>query len=316
MNKFSFNIIGAGAIGHLWTSFLNRKNYCAKLYARTSRPAQNFTVESAGAHFKQRIDYHQLSDWKDADAILVCVKAHQLEALCSELAAFKPAPAKMILMMNGMGLVEIAQQYLPQMTLLHASLLQGAYLKEQTIRHTGNGKTLIGDIAACHSYSKKADTNRLQQDCLELIAQLNHALPQVSWNHQQHQSLHLKLIVNAIINPLTALADQPNACILQDGKLNKQAYKLLDELKPLFPKLLPKLEFNRVKAEVEAVASNTKENISSMLQDVRAGKTTEIDYINGYLIKIAKGAHIKLPAHAKLLTQIKSLSQAEGKTCN
>ncbi len=55
----------------------------------------------------------------------------------------------------------------------------------------------------------------------------------------------------------------------------------------------------------EQVIESTAENISSMLQDVRALRHTEIDYITGYLLRRARAHGIAVPENARLYDLIK-----------
>lgn len=301
MAKLSFNIIGAGAMGHLWASFLSNQGWQTRLYARKTQAKRHFTIRSPLGDFVQELDYDILENWYDADVTIITVKAHQLEALCQQLTHFKIKPRQILLLMNGMGLVEIIAQYLPHSPTLHASTVHGVYLEKDKIIHTGNGITKLGNLSSDYT----------SEHFNSLVSQLNEVLPQVYWNNTHQQSMNLKLVINAIINPLTALLNQPNGCILIDGKLNHQAQDLLDELRPLLTRLLPELSMSTIKREVETVAYNTRKNISSMLQDIQNNRQTEIDYINGYLIKQASKYHLKLPIHQKTLNNIKQLEKYE-----
>lgn len=297
MKKLSFNIIGAGAMGHLWTSFLNLNRFKATLYSRQEQPGQTFKVKSLLGNFQQQIDYQILHNWKHADIILVTVKAHQLEDLCQQLKQLEIKPCRLILLMNGMGLIKIVKQYLPHVKALHASIIHGVYLQEHTIYHTGKGVTILGNLETGYNPDIFSD----------LVKQLNTALPLVSWNENHQQAMNLKLLINAIINPLTALANKNNGCVLNHGKLNSAAETLLKELMPLIKMMMPNSGYQPIKSEIERVANATQHNISSMLQDIRANKKTEIDFINGYLVKLAKNSNIELPKHVEIIRKIKQL---------
>jgi len=103
-----------------------------------------------------------------------------------------------------------------------------------------------------------------------------------------------KLAINAIINPLTAIADARNGAILHNMHF-KRAIRLLlaeislvilamPELKSL-PNLGTRFSTARLEDMVVAVAFRTANNISSMLADIQHGKQSEIDYMNGYIVK-------------------------------
>lgn len=121
--------------------------------------------------------------------------------------------------------------------------------------------------------------------------------------------MYLKLIVNAIINPLTAIHDIANGQLIANDRLKPDASSLLQELTPLLTCLLPKMSTDEIASHIVQVAQNTANNSSSMRQDLKAGKQTEIDFITGYLIKQAKSHQIELSQHATILNKIKRLEQ-------
>jgi 2-dehydropantoate 2-reductase len=103
-----------------------------------------------------------------------------------------------------------------------------------------------------------------------------------------------KLAINAVINPITALVDSRNGAMLYNYPLKRVIRLLLaeislvilsmPELKAL-PNLATRFSTERLETLVTAVAYKTGDNISSMLGDVREGRRTEIDFINGYIVK-------------------------------
>jgi 2-dehydropantoate 2-reductase len=103
-----------------------------------------------------------------------------------------------------------------------------------------------------------------------------------------------KLAVNSVINPLTVLLDARNGAIIYNYALTRVARLLLAETSLVFRSLpelshIPNVEqrfgAGRLETLVVGVANGTAENISSMLADVRAGRRTEIKYINGWIVK-------------------------------
>ena len=298
MSNLSFNIVGAGAIGHLWTCFLDKHDINARLYSRKHAEPKLIQVESTQS-FECLVNYYQLDHWQNADVILICVKAHQLNELCQSLVNKVPKTCPIILMMNGMGLVEIVKNHFPENPVIHASIVHGAFLTQETLVHTGFGITLLGNINS--HYSKK--------NFREVIQTLDCALPDVKWNDYHRQAMNLKLIINAIINPVTATLGVKNGEILIDGELHPTAEDLLLELAPLLKQLLPQESIDEIRSQIIQIAENTQNNTSSMLQDILNKKPTEIDYINGYLVEVAKKSSLQLPRHCEIINQIKQLSE-------
>jgi 2-dehydropantoate 2-reductase len=125
-----------------------------------------------------------------------------------------------------------------------------------------------------------------------------------------------KLVINSIINPLTSLFNCKNGQVFESREGEDLFGHLLREAGPIVRALFPD-QSNRFLHEafsdeflgglVKGVAMATANNTSSMLQDIRAGRRTEIDYINGYLV--SQGERLGLPTthHAAVYGRIKEL---------
>lgn len=131
-----------------------------------------------------------------------------------------------------------------------------------------------------------------------------------------------KLAVNCIINPLTVLLDGRNGDILHNFHLSRVRYLLLAEISLVLQNLpelkgIPnvKLRFSpeRLDAMVVSVAQKTAENISSMLQDVRRGMRTEVEYINGYVVKRGEEIGLKAVMNYMLLQTVIGKQQMVSK---
>jgi 2-dehydropantoate 2-reductase len=111
-----------------------------------------------------------------------------------------------------------------------------------------------------------------------------------------------KLAINAIMNPLTALLDIPNGRLLHNHALSKAQRLLLAEIS-LVLRSLPELEGvpnvrmrfspERLETLTMSVTAKTAENSSSMREDIRKGRATEVEYINGYVVKRGEEMGVK-----------------------
>jgi 2-dehydropantoate 2-reductase len=127
-----------------------------------------------------------------------------------------------------------------------------------------------------------------------------------NWDPAIGQSLWLKLAINCAINPLTAL----HRC--RNGELAGPALApLLATLCEEIMQVSAAAGFGAVTgdlpAQVAAVVHATANNRSSMLQDVLAGRGTEIDYITGYLLGVASHHGIAVPENESLYRSIVNL---------
>ena len=126
-----------------------------------------------------------------------------------------------------------------------------------------------------------------------------------------------KLAVNAVINPLTAILDCKNGGIAYSFNITRIMRLILAEVS-LVIRALPELQnvpnvnvrFDTLRLErlVVSIAELTSNNDSSMLQDIRAAKQTEIDYINGYIIRRGE----ELGVHCMMNYMLLHLVKAKG----
>ena len=110
-----------------------------------------------------------------------------------------------------------------------------------------------------------------------------------------------KLVINAIINPLTALSGETNGSLLTR---QEEVEALCHELMPLLQREGFNLPEEAWVSRVMAVAAATAPNYSSMQQDLVAGRPTEIDYITGYILREAQPLGLHMPLHQQLYDAI------------
>ena len=126
--------------------------------------------------------------------------------------------------------------------------------------------------------------------------------------------LWLKLAANAVINPLTSLWDVPNGEVLGRPEGADLAREVCDEIGALASRLQPGgvaspgadelLEF------ATSCARATASNFSSMLMDVRAGRPTEIEELNGWVAAKASELGLAHEANARLAESVRRLTQS------
>lgn len=123
-----------------------------------------------------------------------------------------------------------------------------------------------------------------------------------------------KLVVNAMINPLTVIFDCKNGELFNRrpifhlmGLLLAEVSQVIQSLPELGadPEAASRFSVEKLETIVLDVAEKTAKNTSSMLQDVRAGRPTEIDYINGYIVKKGKEQGIECKTNEKLIQLVK-----------
>ncbi len=126
------------------------------------------------------------------------------------------------------------------------------------------------------------------------LAGLQAHWPNLQWADNIHAPQWQKLVANAVINPLTALYDVPNGQIVDDPVLRQRAIRLCNEVDVVLLAMDPDWPGKSLD-NVLAVARATAGNTSSMRADRQRGATTEIDAINGWIVKQAKRLGLEVP---------------------
>jgi 2-dehydropantoate 2-reductase len=116
-----------------------------------------------------------------------------------------------------------------------------------------------------------------------------------------------KLAVNAAINTLTAMLGIPNGALLEQRQTRELMALAAGEVAAVAAAQDIALPFDDVVTTVENIAQRTARNHSSMLQDVRRGAPTEIEAINGAVVRAAEQCGVPTPVNQTLYLLVKSM---------
>jgi 2-dehydropantoate 2-reductase len=120
-----------------------------------------------------------------------------------------------------------------------------------------------------------------------------------------------KLVINAAVNPLTALLDIPNGELLNRPYAPEVAAALASEAASVAVAKGISLPYPDPVLATEAVAQRTALNISSMLQDVRRGSPTEIDAICGAIVQAGEQTGVPTPVNRTIWQLVNGLRAPE-----
>lgn len=282
-------VLGCGALGQLWLTALCKQGHEVQGWLRIPQPYCSVNlVEEDGTIFNESLTANDPDVLARSDLLLVTLKAWQVSDAVKGLVASLSPTTPVLLLHNGMGTVEELKS-LPN-PLLMGTTTHAARRDGNVIIHVASGITHIGPARAQDGeFSYLADT-------------LQMALPDVAWHNTIRPALWRKLAVNCVINPLTALRDCKNGD-LRD--VPEEIEKIAREVAAVIEREGHHISADELIAYVHQVIESTAENISSMLQDVRAMRHTECDYITGYLLRRARAHGIAVPENARLFDLIK-----------
>ena len=296
-------IAGAGAMGLLYGGYLSKAGHPVILKGRDGiLPSQEFKLEQVnGKTFSWH--NHEVKEDSTTELILILTKAYQAKEAVKQLLQSNliATNSVLVLMHNGMGTANGINEMLPKGCHLYlASSRHGALkLNVNHVRHTGVGLT---DLGLFEPHSGQGIKYHPVLNTLEL------AIGNVKWHQDIRPPLWQKLIINSVINPLTARDHVPNGAITSsDYRL--EVTQLCEEACQVAQACGINLDATKMSTLVLVAAEATQKNRSSMLQDFLHKRPLEIDYINGYLLQQAQLHQISIPIHEKLVHQLKQTSR-------
>lgn len=272
-------VIGPGAMGCLYAARLAESG--AKVFLvdyrmdRAERLGKSgITVENEGepivAHPK--VVTHVPTG---LNLIIVLTKAYSTGSLRF------PPETPVLTLQNGLGNAEMLCSMLGSARVLAGATSEAVtLLDEGHVRHVAAGVTRLGAWTSC---APQPAVDVLCQAGFD--AEVTDAPGQLIWE---------KVAVNAGINPLTALLNVPNGVLLDITEVRQLMRDLVVETTKVASTEGYRFQHSLVEF-TEDICRKTKDNISSMLQDVRAGRQTEIDAISGEILRRAQLAALPTP---------------------
>jgi 2-dehydropantoate 2-reductase len=213
----------------------------------------------------------------ESDVTLVTVKSYDTEDAAEALAPAVGKDDTVVSLQNGMGNEEVLDETV-EATVLGGTATYGANLRlspdddhDAHIEYMGEGEVVVGDYTGGTSREAEHVADELEG----LEARATDSMDAALWE---------KLAVNAAINPVTALTR------LTNGEAAERATGVMREAARETAAVAHEKDVQVEKAPERAleVAHATAENESSTLQDARAGRRTEIDALNGYVVEEAE----------------------------
>ncbi len=289
-------VLGCGALGQLWLSALHRQGHEAQGWLRSAQPSMTVHITAPdGERYRHSFPANDPRWLADSELLLVTLKAAQISSAVLQIQPLLPPHCTIVLMHNGMGVIDELPP-LPQ-TILRAITTHSAWRHQGRVIHVAHGVTHLGPVAC--------DENPLSP----LADLLHEALPEVAWHDDILPACWNKLAINCVINPLSIKYDCPNGELLQySGEITT----LCEEIAAVMNREGLHADARQLQQSVTHVMQNSAANYSSMLQDIRAGRRTEIDYITGYLLRKAVGYGIAVPANRELYQRVKTKESADG----
>jgi len=288
----NYIILGAGAIGSYYGAMLS-KNCNTLLIGRKEHVdainnAGLIVDESKEKNFKIRATT-DISEIKENTVVLLTTKVTDSRKAVLSIKDKIREDTIIVCLQNGYGIEELVREVV-DCKVLRAVTNQAVIFEEAgRIKISYNGYLKI---------EKSEESEKIVEDLKQsgLNAEVSQNIMQDVWK---------KMLVNCVLNPLTAIYEIKNNEVTEHQKEMKD---ILNEVKLVLDK--ERIIFDSKEYE-EICKTKFSENISSMLQDIRNGKKTEIDYINGAIVKLGQKHNIPTPVNSALVEKIHALEKKD-----
>lgn len=274
-------IFGAGAIGSLFgviltknnnVVFIGRKNHVEQI-RKKGLIIKGKTNKNVKVLAFERVEDVLFSP----DLIIISVKSYDTENAVNEIKKIIGKNTFVMSLQNGLDNIEKIEKIVDKKKLFVCITTHGSvFAKPGVIIHTGIGKTKIGAIV-----KNLFDENRF-------VEMFNKSGINTVISDDIMHDIWSKGVVNSSINPLTCFFRCKNGYILKNPILKKLMEQVCYESVSVANAYGINLVYEDTLNFTKEVISDTSENYSSMLQSVQNGCKTEIDSINGFIVKAGK----------------------------
>lgn len=323
------DIIGAGSLGLLLAGRLIRGGASVRIWCRSEQQSRalaeggltisyedgraampvsggSFTAEPVTAYAQR-----QLAD--PGDITLVTVKQKVLHQELPEiLRPLGRQKLNLIGFQNGCGHLELLQELLPASAVWAGVTTEAAKRKTLTeVIHAGEGEICIGKSSPSIEEDGSNPQNSWPAAIISFIEALNAAGFNASLSKEVDTIIYRKLMINAVINPLTAIWRVRNGELLDSPGRMQLMKELYSEAAGIYEACGIPLGPQLWEAVVE-VCRSTSGNTSSMLADVLAARETEIRWINGSIVEMGRRQGVEAPLHRWVCGLVEGMTVREG----
>ncbi|MFP4482756.1 MAG: ketopantoate reductase family protein [Thermovirgaceae bacterium] len=294
-------VLGSGAMGCLYGGSLAEAGFDVTLIDVWKEHVD--AINSNGLHIEgvtgDRVikDISAVTDFSSlgtVDLLVVFVKATITEEAMEEARGLVGDKTVVLTLQNGLGNIEkigavVGKDKVMAGTTGHGSTMLGP----GHIRHAGSGDTTLGELDGSKTERLEKVAEMFRKAGFSIILSSN--VVGLIWD---------KLLVNIGINPLTALTGLRNGQLLDFAETEELLESLVSEAREVAKRQGIQLSCDPVE-HTKDVCRRTKENMSSMFQDVTKKRKTEIDVINGAIVEEGKKLGVETPVNRVITKLIK-----------
>jgi 2-dehydropantoate 2-reductase len=289
-------ILGTGALATLFANYLAKAGMSVSILGTWQEGLSALKKNGARVEGeKHGYQVHASDDPQKCKGIpnaIVLVKSWQTTRAAEQLAGCLPGEGVALTLQNGLGNDSILASHLGRDRVARGVTSMGATL-------LGPGLVSEGGVGPV--------TVEANEHTEPLVQGLRRADFDVETVKDIKSQVWGKLVVSSAINPLTALLRIKNGVLLELPPIRILMRELASETAAVAVSEGVKLPFADPGDAAEEVAQRTAGNLSSMLQDVMRGAETEIEAINGEVVRLAAANNVSVPVNRAMVSLVNAI---------
>ena len=296
-------VVGPGAMGCLFAARLSKAGFDVTLLDYIVERAEKITeqgimVQGVTGQYSVKVPTVTEDIPSTPDLVLICVKSYKTREASETIKPGLPPETMVVTLQNGLGNVEILEQVFGKDRILGGVTSEGAtLLGPGNIRHAGQGETIIGPGGDPDSPAEK------------LVSAFNQAGFKTKSVDSVKDLIWGKLIINVGINALTAITRLKNGRLPETRGTRLIMEEAVKEAVAVAEAKNIQLPYPDPMSRVMEVCEATAANIASMLQDVLKERETEVDAINGAIVREGEALGIATPVNRTLTSLVHAIQQ-------
>jgi len=292
-------VLGAGAVGCFFGGMLARAGHPVTLIGR---PVHVEAIRKAGLHFQgQKFDEHipiqastEANAVRGARLVLFCVKSTDTEQAAGQIAPFLDRDSVVVNLQNGVGNTEciqarVSQPVIPAVVYVATEMAGPGHLK-----HHGRGDLVIGAL----------DKKDLSSELKFVKETFESAGVPVKISDNVAGELWAKLVVNCAYNAVSAITQLPYGEMIKGDGVRALMRDVVEEALAVAKASGVQMASDMM-ARTYEIAAAMPAQYSSTAQDLARGKPTEIDHLNGYVVRRGEALGVPTPANRTLHALVK-----------
>jgi 2-dehydropantoate 2-reductase len=299
-------VVGAGAVGCYFGGMLARAGAKVMLIGRRAHvdAIRRDGLLLRSLDFRDYIPVGASEDMAavgDARLVLFCVKSADTEDAARQMAPRLAADAVVLSLQNGVNNVERIRLHVKAPVIAGLVYAAAEMPAPGTVRHTGGGSLVIGRLNELRSGDQSG-----QRLLNEIAALFTGAGISVKISADIAVELWSKLVMNCAYNAISALTRAPYGRMVALPEIRAIMRETVDEVVQVARAKGVRLPGDMVEAAFR-LADAMPTTLSSTAQDILKGKRTEIDHLNGYVVREGEALGIPTPANRTLNALVKLL---------